>query len=79
MVKAKTGKSIIVRGSTPIKEGVVVCSADMTMERSTSKELSGREHLERTDYIIAKQKEKAEKAQAIKQQAIICLRTVSPF
>lgn len=148
-VNRKTGKSVIVRGSTPIKEGVVVCSADTTMEqlqrygqlcrehwgitplqifihrdeghyetpgdatswepnhhahivwdwmnhdtgksckltpqdmsqmqtilaetlgmeRGTSKELTGREHLERTDYIIAKQKREAEKAQAIKQQA----------
>ena len=30
------------------------------MERGTSKELTGREHLERTDYIIAKQKQEAE-------------------
>ena len=39
------------------------------MERGTSKELTGREYLERTDYIIAKQKQEAEKAQAIKKQA----------
>ena len=145
----KTGKTTTVRGSTPIKEGVVVCKADTTMEqlqrygelcrerwgitplqifihrdeghyetpgdkttwkpnyhahivwdwmnhdtgksckltpqdmsemqtilaetlgmeRGTSKELTGREHLERTDYIIAKQKQEAEKAQAVKKQA----------
>lgn len=143
-----TGKMTTVRGSTPIKEGVVVCKADTTMEqlqrygqlcherwgitplqifihrdeghyetpgdktswkpnyhahivwdwmnhdtgksckltpqdmsemqtilaetlgmeRGTSKELTGREHLERTDYIVAKQKQEAEKAQAVKEQ-----------
>lgn len=145
----KTGKTTTVRGSTPIKEGVIVCKADTTMEqlqrygqlcherwgitplqifihrdeghyetpgdktswkpnyhahivwdwmnhdtgksckltpqdmskmqtilaetlgmeRGTSKELTGREHLERTDYIVAKQKREAEKAQAVKEQA----------
>ena len=145
----KTGKTVTVRGSTPIKEGVVVCKANTTMEqlqrygelcrerwgitplqifihrdeghyetpgdetswkpnyhahivwdwmnhdtgksckltpqdmsemqtilaetlgmeRGTSKELTGHEHLERMDYIIAKQKREAEKAQAIKEQA----------
>lgn len=148
-VNPKTGKTVTVRGSTPIKEGVIVCKADTTMEqlqrygelchgrwgitplqifihrdeghyetpgdatswkpnyhahivwdwmnhdtgkscklspqdmsemqtllaealdmeRGTSKELTGREHLERTDYIIAKQKQEAEKAQTIKKQA----------
>ncbi len=148
-VNPKTGKSVTVRGSTPIKEGVIVCKADTTMEqlqrygelcherwgitplqifihrdeghyetpgdatswkpnyhahivwdwmnhdtgkscklspqdmsemqtllaealdmeRGTSKELTGREHLERTDYIIAKQKQEVEKAQTIKKQA----------
>ena len=29
----KTGKNVVVRGSTPIKEGVVVCKADTTMEQ----------------------------------------------
>lgn len=152
----KTGKPVIVRGSTPIKEGVVVCKADTTMdqlqrygqlcrdrwgitplqifihrdeghyetpgdetswksnyhahivwdwmnhdtgksckltpqdmsemqtilaetlgmERGTSKELTGREHLERTDYIIAKQKQEAEKAQAVKEQTEAELKAV---
>lgn len=152
----KTGKPVIVRGSTPIKEGVVVCKADTTMEqlqrygqlchehwgitplqifihrdeghyeisgdetswkpnyhahivwdwmnhdtgksykltpqdmsemqtilaetlgmeRGTSKELTGREHLERTDYIIAKQKREAEKAQAVKEQTEAALKAV---
>ena len=39
------------------------------MERGTSKELTGREHLERTDYIIAKQKQEAEKTRIAKEQA----------
>ena len=39
------------------------------MERGTSKELTGREHLERTDYIIAKQKQEAERAKAEKDAA----------
>lgn len=144
----KTGKMTTVRGSTPIKEGVVVCKADTTMEqlqrygrlcherwgitplqifihrdeghyempsnetswkpnyhahivwdwmnhdtgksckltrqdmsemqtilaetlgmeRGTAKELTGRKHLERTDYIIAKQKREAEKARAAKER-----------
>lgn len=144
----KTGKNVVVRGSTPIKEGVVVCKADTTMdqlqrygescrerwgitplqifirrdeghyeipgdkttwkpnyhahivwdwmnhdtgksckltaqdmsemqtilaetlgmERGTAKEQTGREHLERTDYIIAKQKQEAEKARIAKEQ-----------
>lgn len=152
----KTGKNVIVRGSTPIKEGVVVCKADTTMEqlqrygescrerwgitplqifihrdeghygipndktswkpnyhahivwdwmnhdtgkscklspqdmsemqtilanalgmeRGTAKELTGREHLERTDYIIAKQKQEAEKAQAAKERTEAELKTV---
>lgn len=152
----KTGKNVVVRGSTPIKEGVVVCKADTTMEqlrqygelcrkrwgitplqifihrdeghygipnnkttwkpnyhahivwdwmnhdtgkscklspqdmsemqtilanalgmeRGTAKELTGREHLERTDYIIAKQKQEAEKAQAAKERTEAELKTV---
>lgn len=146
----KTGKPVIVRGSTPIKEGVVVCKADTTMdqlqrygqlcrdrwgitplqifihrdeghyetpgdetswksnyhahivwdwmnhetgksykldekamgemqtllaeclemERGISKELTGKTHLERTDFIIAKQKQEAEQAKAEKKAAL---------
>ena len=152
----KTGKMTTVRGSTPIKEGVVVCKADTTMdqlqrygelcrecwgitplqifihrdeghyetpgdeatwkpnyhahivwdwmnhdtgksckltpqdmsemqtilaetlgmERGTSKELTRREHLERTDYIIAKQKQEAEKARIAKEQTEAELKAV---
>lgn len=152
----KTGKNVVVRGSTPIKEGVVVCKADTTMEqlqrygklcrerwgitplqifihrdeghygipndkttwkpnyhahivwdwmnhetgksckltpqdmsemqtiladvldmeRGTAKEQTGREHLERTDYIIAKQKREAEKARIAKEQTEAELKAV---
>ena len=152
----KTGKNFVVRGSTPIKEGVVVCKADTTMEqlqrygescrerwgitplqifihrdeghygipndktswkpnyhahivwdwmnhdtgksckltpqdmsemqtiladalgmeRGTAKELTGREHLELTDYIIAKQKREAEKARIDKEQVEAELKAV---
>ena len=152
----KTGKTVTVRGSTPIKEGVVVCKANTTMEqlqrygelccerwgitplqifihrdeghyetpgdetswkpnyhahivwdwmnhdtgksckltpqdmsemqtilaetldmeRGTSKELTGHEHLERTDYIIAKQKQEAEKARAAKERTEAELKAV---
>ena len=155
-VNKKTGKVTVVRGSTPIKEGVVVIKEDTTMEqlrhfcevckerwgitplqifihrdeghyempgdkttwkpnyhahivwdwmdhdtgksckllpqdmsqmqtilaealdmeRGTSKELTGREHLERTDYIIAKQKQEAEKTRIAKEQAEAELKAV---
>ena len=148
-VNKKTGKVTIVRGSTPIKEGVVVIKEDTTMEqlrhfcevckqrwgitalqifihrdeghygvpgdtatwkpnlhahivwdwmnhdtgkscklnvkdmsemqtvlaeclemeRGTSKKQTRKEHLERTDFIIAKQKQEAEQAQAEKEAA----------
>ena len=152
----KTGKNVVVRGSTPIKEGVVACKADTTMEqlqrygelcrerwgitplqifihrdeghygipndkttwkpnyhahivwdwmnhdtgksckltpqdmsemqtilaealdmeRGTAKEQTGREHLERTDYIIAKQKQEVEKARAAKERTETELKAV---
>ena len=149
-VNKKTGKVTIVRGSTPLKEGVVVIKEDTTMEqlkhfcevckerwgitplqvfihrdeghysnpediatwkpnphahivwdwmnhetgksckldekamcemqtvlaeclemqRGISKKLTGKEHLERNDFIIAKQKQEAEKVKAEKDAAI---------
>ena len=150
-VNKKTGKVTIVRGSTPLKEGVVVIKEDTTMqqlqnfcevckqrwgitalqifihrdeghyinpgdtatwkpnlhahivwdwmnhdtgksckldekdmsdmqtllaeclemERGISKEITGKKHLERTDYIIAKQKQEVERAKAEKEAAIV--------
>ncbi len=46
------------------------------MERGTSKVQTGREHLERTDYIIAKQKQEAEKTRIAKERAEAELKTV---
>ena len=149
-VNKKTGKVTIVRGSTPLKEGVVVIKEDTTMEqlqnfcevcnrqwgitalqifihrdeghygtpgdaatwkpnlhahivrdwmnhetgkscklgekemsdmqtllaecldmqRGTSKDITGKGHLERTDFIIAKQKQEAEQAKAEKEAAL---------
>lgn len=149
-INKKTGKVTIVRGSTPIKEGVVVIKEDTTMkqlqhfcevckqcwgitalqifihrdeghygvpgdaatwkpnlhahivwdwmnhdtgksckldekdmsdmqtllaeclemERGISKEITGKKHLERNDYIIAKQKQEVERAKAEKEAAI---------
>ena len=149
-INKKTGKVTIVRGSTPIKEGVVVIKDDTTMEqlqrfcevcnkrwgitalqifihrdeghygtpgdnatwkpnlhahivwdwmnhetgkscklkeedmsemqtvlaeclgveRGTSKELTGKGHLERNDFILVKQKQEAEKAKAEKEAAL---------
>ena len=155
-VNKKTGKVTIVRGSTPLKEGVVVIKEDTTMEqlrrfcevckerwgitplqvfihrdeghyvnpgdtatwkpnlhahiiwdwmnhdtgksckldekdmsrmqtvlaeclemeRGTSKEITGKEHLERTDFIIAKQKQEVEKTRTAKEQAEAELKAV---
>ena len=142
-VNKKTGKVTIVRGSTPLKEGVVVIKDNTTMEqlhhfcevckerwgitplqvfihrdeghysnpqdsatwkpnlhahivwdwmnhetgkscklmqtvlaeclemeRGISKELTGKKHLERTDFIITKQKHEAEQAKAEKEAAL---------
>ncbi len=42
----------------------------LEMERGTSKEVTGKEHLERADYIVTKQKQEAEKAIAEKEAAV---------
>lgn len=42
----------------------------LEMERGISKELTGKKHLERTDFIIAKQKQEAEQAKAEKEAAL---------
>ena len=41
----------------------------LDMERGSSKELTGKEHLERADFIIAKQKQEAEQVKAEKEAA----------
>ena len=42
----------------------------LEMQRGTSKKLTGKEHLERNDFIIAKQKEEAEQVKAEKEAAL---------
>ncbi len=42
----------------------------LDMERGISKELTGKKHLERTDFIIAKQKQEAEQAKVEKEAAL---------
>ena len=42
----------------------------LEMERGISKELTGKKHLERTDFIIAKQKQEAEQAKAEKEKSV---------
>lgn len=42
----------------------------LEMERGISKELTGKKHLERTDFIIVKQKQEAEQAKAEKEKAV---------
>lgn len=59
-----------------MSEMQTILAEALGMERGTSKELTGREHLERTDYIIAKQKQEAKKAQAAKQQVEAELKAV---
>lgn len=57
MVKAKTGRAM-----------QTILAKTLGMERGTSEELTGRKHLERTDYIVAKQKQEAEKARIAKER-----------
>ncbi len=42
----------------------------LEMERGTSKEVTGKEHLERADFIVAKQKQEAQQAIAEKEAAV---------
>lgn len=59
-----------------ISQMQTILAEALGMERGTSKELTGREHLERTDYIIAKQKQEAEKTRIAKEQAEAELKAV---
>ncbi len=64
-----TGKSckLNVKDMSEMQTVLAEC---LEMERGTSKKLTGKEHLERTDFIIAKQKQEAEQAQAEKEAAL---------
>lgn len=63
-----TGKSCKLNGKA-MSEMQTVLAECLEMERGTSKKLTGKEHLERNDYIIAKQKQEAERAKAEKKAA----------
>lgn len=64
-----TGKSCKL-DEKAMSEMQTVLAESLDMERGTSKEVTGKEHLERTDFIIAKQKQEAEQAKAARQAAI---------
>lgn len=64
-----TGKSYKLDGKD-IGDMQTLLAECLEMERGTSKEITGKKHLERTDYIIAKQKQEAERAKAEKEAAI---------
>ena len=64
-----TGKSCKL-DEKAMSEMQTVLAECLEMERGTSKEVTGKEHLERTDFIIAKQKQEAEQAKAARQAAI---------
>lgn len=50
----------------------------LEMERGISKELTGKTHLERTDFIIAKQKQEAEQAKAERKPLFVPKRKPKP-
>ena len=64
-----TGKSCKL-DEKAMSEMQTVLAECLEMERGTSKEVTGKEHMERTDFIIAKQKQEAEQAKAARQAAI---------
>ena len=64
-----TGKSCKL-DEKAMSEMQTILAECLDMERGTSKEVTGKEHLERTDFIIAKQKLEAEQAEAKKKAAL---------
>ena len=64
-----TGKSCKL-DEKAMSEMQTVLAVCLEMERGTSKEITGKEHLERTDFILAKQKQEAEQAKAEKEAAL---------
>lgn len=65
----ETGKSCKL-DEKAISEMQTLLAECLEMERGISKELTGKKHLERTDFIIAKQKQEAEQAKAEKEAAL---------
>ena len=64
-----TGKSCKL-DEKAMSEMQTVLAECLEMERGISKEITGKEHLERTDFIITKQKQEAEKAETEKKAAL---------
>ena len=65
----ETGKSCKL-DEKAMSEMQTVLAECLEMERGTSKEVTGKEHLERTDFIIAKQKQEAERVKIEKEAAL---------
>ena len=65
----ETGKSCKL-DEKAMSEMQTVLAECLEMERGISKEVTGKEHLERTDFILAKQKQEAERAKAEKEAAL---------
>lgn len=70
-----TGKSCKL-GKKDMSEMQTLLAECLEMQRGISKKITGKEHLERTDYIIAKQKQEAEKTMIAKEQAEAELKAV---
>ena len=64
-----TGKSYKL-DEKAMSEMQTVLAECLDMERGTSKEITGKEHLERMDFILAKQKLEAKRAKAEKEDAL---------
>ncbi len=64
-----TGKSCKL-GEKAMSEMQTVLAECLEMERGTSKEVTGKEHLERMDFILAKQKQETKQAKAEKEEAL---------
>lgn len=64
-----TGKSCKL-DEKAMSEMQTVLAECLEMERGISKDITGKEHLERTDFILAKQKQEAEQAKAEKEAAL---------
>ena len=65
----ETGKSCKL-DEKAMSEMQTVLAECLEMERGISKEITGKEHLERTDFILAKQKQEAERAKAEREAAL---------
>ena len=69
LVNHETGKSCKL-DEKAMSEMQTVLAECLEMESGISKEVTGKEHLERTDFILAKQKQEAERAKAEKEAAL---------